>query len=69
MVQPWPLIAYFRSFQSTVRFTGIQTRIVAIRGEHADHYTTPLPCKGSFVIGKLFQGNEVGWLALEHNFT
>ena len=44
--QPRNLFVYFRSFQTqilqkkTVSFSGIQTRIVRVEGEHADHLTT-----------------------------
>ena len=39
------LFVYFRSFQTqiyrkTVGISGIQTRIVGVEGEHADHLTT-----------------------------
>ena len=46
MDQPRPLFVYFRSLQTqilqnkTVEVSGIQTLIVEVEGEHADHLTT-----------------------------
>ena len=42
MGQPRPLFVYFRSFhqqfyRKIVDFSGNQTRIVGVEGEHADH--------------------------------
>ena len=47
MGQQLTLFVYFLSFitkilqKETVGFGGIQTRIVGVEGEHADHLTTP----------------------------
>ena len=43
--QPRPLFVYFRSFKHNIiekalGFSEIQTRIVGVEGEHADHLTT-----------------------------
>ena len=45
-VQTRPLFVFFRTFQTlflekTVGFSRIQTRIVGVKGEHADHHRGP----------------------------
>ena len=45
MAQSRPLLVYFHSFKhkcyrKTVGFSRIQTQIVGVEGEHADHLTT-----------------------------
>ena len=45
MARPRPLFVKFRSFQATLQrktvdFLGVQTHIVRVAGEHADHLTT-----------------------------
>ena len=47
---PGPFWVYFRSFQKTVGFSGIQTRYVREEGEHADHLTTTTALNILFIL-------------------
>ena len=59
MGQPRPIFVYFHSFQAqilqkkTIGFSGIQTQIVGVEGEHSDHLTTTTALVQLFTLSML----------------